>query len=67
MSLFTGAFLFLKKGGEFFFRDLPPLPNRGSANDPHKDSVMVIFVSVKLKELFKKEQNYPWMIPKSCE
>jgi hypothetical protein len=27
---------------------------------------MVIFVSVKLKELFKKERNYPWTRPKSC-
>ena len=27
---------------------------------------MVIFVSVKLKELFKKERNYPWPRPENC-
>ena len=27
---------------------------------------MVIFVSVKLKELFKKERDYPWTRPESC-
>jgi len=27
---------------------------------------MIIFVSVKLKELFKKERDYPWTRPESC-
>jgi len=45
-------------------RDLPPLSHRGSENDPHKGDVMVIFVSVKLKKLFKKERNYPSRDPK---
>ena len=27
---------------------------------------MVIFSAVKLKELFKKERNYPWQKPDSC-
>ena len=27
---------------------------------------MVIFVSVKLKELFKKQRQYPWTRPESC-
>jgi len=55
----------LKKGRRVS-RDLPPLSSRGSANDPHKGGVMVIFVSLKLKELFKKERNYPWTRPESC-
>ena len=54
------------KKGRRVFRALPPLPNRGSANNPHKGGVMVIFVSVKLKELFKKERDYPWTRPESC-
>jgi len=56
----------LKKGRRVFFRDLPPFSNRGPANDPHKGGVMVIFVNVKLKELFKKERDYPWTRPESC-
>jgi len=27
---------------------------------------MIIFFSVKLKELFKKERNYPWQKPENC-
>ncbi len=27
---------------------------------------MIIFVAVKLKELFKKERDYPWPRPESC-
>jgi hypothetical protein len=27
---------------------------------------MVMFVSVKLKELFEKERDYPWQRPESC-
>ena len=54
------------KKGRRVSRDLPPLSSRGSANDPHKGGVMVIFVSLKLKELFKKERNYPWTRPESC-
>ena len=54
------------KKGRRAFRDLPPFSNRGSANDPHKGGAMVIFVSVKLKDLFKKERNYPWTRPASC-
>ncbi|MBW2556497.1 MAG: hypothetical protein JRE07_06265 [Deltaproteobacteria bacterium] len=56
----------MKKGRRVFFRDLPPFSNRGPANDPHKGGVMVIFVNVKLKELFKKERDYPWTRPESC-
>jgi len=55
----------LKKGRRVF-RDLPPLSSRGSSNDPPKGGVMIIFVSVKLKELFKKERDYPWPRPESC-
>ncbi len=44
----------------------PPFSNRGSANDPPKGDTMIIFVSVKLKKLFKKKRNYSWPRPKSC-
>ena len=54
------------KKGRRISRDLPPLSNRRSANDPHKGGVMAIFVSVKLKELFKKERNYSWTRLESC-
>jgi len=35
-------------------------------NDPHKGGIMVMFVRVKLKELFEKERDYPWHRPESC-
>jgi len=55
----------LKKGRRVF-RDLPPFLNRGSSNDPPKGNIMVIFVRVKLKKLFKKERNYSWPRPENC-
>ena len=60
------AFFIFKKGRRVFFRDLPPFLNRGSSNDPLKGSIMIIFVTVKLKKLFKKERNYPWPRPENC-
>ena len=44
----------------------PPFSNRGPANDPPKGDTMIIFVTVKLKKLFKKKRNYPWPRPESC-
>ncbi len=44
----------------------PPFSNRGSANDPPKGGTMIIFVTVKLKKLFKKKRNYSWPRPESC-
>jgi len=64
MSLFTGAFLFWKKGRSVYRG--PPFSIRGSANDPPKGGAMVIFVAVKLKKLFKKKRNYSWPRPESC-
>jgi len=64
MSLFTGAFLFWTKRAASF--QGPPFSNRGSANDPPKGSAMIIFVTVKLKKLFKKKRNYSWPRPESC-
>lgn len=34
--------------------------------DPPKGGTMIIFVTVKLKKLFKKKRNYSWPRPKSC-
>ena len=33
---------------------------------PTRNGTMVIFSAVKLKELFKKERDYPWQKPNSC-
>ena len=33
---------------------------------PTRNTPMVMFSAVKLKELFKKERNYPWQKPNCC-
>ncbi len=53
----------------------PPFSNQGSAlviaqatpnkNDPPKGGTMIIFVTVKLKKLFKKKRNCSWPRPES--
>jgi hypothetical protein len=44
---------------------LPPLRNSGPAR-PTRNGKMIIFSAVKLKELFKKERDYPWPKPNNC-
>ena len=44
---------------------LPPLPKSG-LGQPTRNKKMIIYSAVKLKELFKKERDYPWQKPSSC-
>ena len=59
-------FIFFKKQGRRIERGrLPPLRNSGPVQ-PTRNGAMIIFSAVKLKDLFKKERNYPWQKPDSC-
>ena len=44
---------------------LPPLQKKWACR-PTRNQTMVIFSTVKLKELFKKGRDYPWQKPNSC-
>ena len=44
----------------------PPLPKRWAIR-PTRIEEMIIFSAVKLKELFKKERDYPWQKPEGCQ
>ena len=44
---------------------LPPLPKSG-LGQPTRNGQMIFYSAVKLKELFKKERDYPWQKPSSC-
>ena len=44
---------------------LPPLRRCGPMQ-PTRNGKMIFFSAVKLKELFKKERDYPWQKPNSC-
>jgi len=45
---------FLLKKGRRVFRALSPFSNRGSANDPHKGNVMIIFGGFRARPIFYK-------------
>jgi hypothetical protein len=51
ISLFSGAFLLRKKGGEFH-QTYRPFTKRGSRNDPQKPIQLIIFFAAKLKDIF---------------
>ena len=66
MGLRFEAFFYFNKQGRRIERGiLPPLRNSGPAR-PTRNGKMIIFYAVKLKDLFKKERNYPWQKPDSC-
>jgi hypothetical protein len=44
---------------------MPPLRSCGPMQ-PTRNGKMIFFSAVKLKELFKKERDYPWQKPNSC-
>jgi hypothetical protein len=66
MGLWKEAFFVLKcKGGGLKLEHCRPCQKSGLAR-PTRNEEMIIFSAVKLKELFKKERNYPWQKPNSC-
>ena len=66
MGLRFEAFFYFNKQGRRIDRGLlPPLRKSGPAQ-PTRNGKMIIFFTVKLKELFKKERKYPWQKPDSC-
>jgi len=58
-------FYFNEQGRRLEIGTLPPLQKSG-LGWPTRNGTMVIFSAVKLKELFKKERDYPWQKPNSC-
>ena len=62
---FEAFFILISKGGGFEIVTLPPLRSCGPVQ-PTRNGKMIISSAVKLKELFKKERNYPWQKPNSC-
>ena len=55
----------MSKGGGLKKTSFRPCEEVGCAQ-PTRNGKMVIFSAVKLKDLFKKERNYPWQKPQSC-
>jgi hypothetical protein len=55
----------MSKGGGLKKPSCRPCKEVGCAQ-PTRNGKMIIFSAVKLKELFKKERNYPWQKPASC-
>jgi hypothetical protein len=53
-----------KKGGELLPNSSARKP--GFLVTPNKDGFMIIYVVVKLKEIFKKGRDYPWQKPECC-
>jgi len=39
---------------------------KGGPTQPTRNGKMIIFSVVKLKDLFKKERDYPWQKPENC-
>ncbi len=62
---FEAFFYFNKQGRRIEEGILPPLRRCGPVQ-PTRKGKMIFFSAVKLKELFKKERDYPWRKPKSC-
>lgn len=62
MGLMFRALFYAKKGGESS-RSHPP--KNEESFSPTKSMLMIIFVKVKLKDLFAQSRHYPWKRP-SC-
>jgi hypothetical protein len=58
-------FILKSKGGGLKEAYCRPCETVGSGW-PTRNVKMIIFSSVKLKELFKKERDYPWQKPNNC-
>jgi hypothetical protein len=62
---FEAFFILISKGGAWKEACCRPCETVGQAG-PTRNGKMIIFSAVKLKELFKKERDYPWQKPKRC-
>jgi hypothetical protein len=62
---FEAFFILISKGGGLKEAYCRPCETVGQCK-PTRNGEMVLFSAVKLKELFKKERNYPWQKPDSC-
>ena len=58
-------FILKSKGGGLKEVCCRPCKTSGPVQ-PTRNGKMIFFSAVKLKELFKKERNYPWQKPNSC-
>ena len=62
---FEAFFYFNGQGWRIDRGLLPPLRRRGLVQ-PTRNGKMILYPFVKLKQLFKKERDYPWQKPNSC-
>ena len=65
MGLLYEARFYLQWGSATFLKDNTPPPEKGSNRDP-KNSILIFFVSVKIKEIFALGKKYPWPRPAVC-
>jgi len=66
MGLRIEAFFYFNKQGRRIQKELlPPLQSSGPVQ-PTRNGKMILYCFVKLKQLYKKERDYPWQKPNSC-